>query len=184
MLKFWFAIPLWQRVVAALVLGIATGLFWGPGAESIKWMGDFFIASIKMLVVPLIFFSLVSGVASIGDLRKLGKVGGRAIVLFLITGQIAVWLGLGLGTIFLPGAGLDTSAIQTGDVPQSNFTGWTDMIVATVPASPVQVMADGAVLATGLRRAGFVAPVTGPGFTALTVIDAQGQAVRAGIDLR
>jgi len=146
MLKFWFAIPLWQRVVAALVLGIATGLFWGPGAESIKWIGDFFIASIKMLVVPLIFFSLVSGVASIGDLRKLGKVGGRAIILFLITGQIAVWLGLGLGTIFQPGAGLDTSAIQTGDVPQSNFTGWTDMIVATVPASPVQVMADGAVL--------------------------------------
>lgn len=49
---------------------------------------------------------------------------------------------------------------------------------------PYTLMADGAVLATGLRRAGFVAPVTGPGFTALTVIDAQGQAVRAGIDLR
>ena len=135
MLKFWFAIPLWQRVIGALVLGIITGLVWGPGAESIKWIGDFFIAAIKMLVVPLIFFSLVSGVASIGDLKKLGAVGGRAIILFLITGQIAVWLGLGLGTFFQPGAGLDTSAIQTGAVPESNFTSWTDMIVATVPAS-------------------------------------------------
>ncbi|WP_137681637.1 dicarboxylate/amino acid:cation symporter [Aurantiacibacter suaedae] len=145
-MRFWFATPLWQRVIAALVLGILVGYLWGPGAESIKWIGDLFIAAIKMLVVPLIFFSLVSGVAAIGDLRKLGAVGGRAVLLFVITGQIAVWLGLGLGTLFQPGAGLDTSAIDVGEVPQSNFTGWTDMIVATVPASPVQVMADGAVL--------------------------------------
>ena len=146
MLRFWFAIPLWQRVIGALILGIVTGLVWGPGAESIKWIGDFFIAAIKMLVVPLIFFSLVSGVAAIGDLRKLGAVGGRAVLLFVITGQIAVWLGLGLGTLFMPGAGLDTTAIDVGEVPQSNFTSWTDMLVATVPSSPVQVMADGAVL--------------------------------------
>tara|TARA_A100001391_G_scaffold119169_5_gene81085 strand:+ start:21486 stop:22721 length:1236 start_codon:yes stop_codon:yes gene_type:complete len=145
-MRFWFATPLWQRVIAALVLGILVGYLWGPGAESIKWIGDLFIAAIKMLVVPLIFFSLVAGVASIGDLRKLGAVGGRAVILFVITGQIAVWLGLGLGTLFQPGAGLDTSAIEVGEVPQSNFTSWTDMIVATVPASPVQVMADGAVL--------------------------------------
>ena len=145
-MRFWFATPLWQRVIAALVLGILVGYLWGPGAESIKWIGDLFIAAIKMLVVPLIFFSLVSGVAAIGDLRKLGAVGGRAVLLFIITGQIAVWLGLGLGTLFQPGAGLDTSTIDVGEVPQSNFTGWTDMIVATVPASPVQVMADGAVL--------------------------------------
>ena len=146
MFRFWFAIPLWQRVVGALVLGIITGLVWGPDAANIKWIGDFFIAAIKMLVVPLIFFSLVSGVAAIGDLGKLGAVGGRAVLLFLLTGQIAVWLGLGLGTLFQPGIGLDTSSIETGEVPASNFTGWTDMIVATVPASPVQVMADGAVL--------------------------------------
>ncbi len=146
MLRFWFAIPLWQRVIGALLLGVAAGLFWGTGAESIKWVGDFFIAAIKMLVVPLIFFSLVSGVTAIGDLRKLGAVGGRAIILFVVTGQVAVWIGLALGTFFQPGIGLDTSAIELGAVPQSNFTGWTDMIVATVPSSPVQVMADGAVL--------------------------------------
>ena len=61
MTRTWFAIPLWQRVIAALILGIVTGLVWGPGAESIKIIGDIFIAFIKMLVVPLIFFSLVSG---------------------------------------------------------------------------------------------------------------------------
>ena len=87
MLAFWFKIPLWQRVVAALILGVITGLVWGPESETIKWIGDFFIKSIKMLVVPLIFFSLVAGVAALGDLKKLGSVGGRAMLLFVITGQ-------------------------------------------------------------------------------------------------
>ena len=96
-MKAWFAIPLWQRVIGALILGILAGWLWGPGAESIKIIGDVFVAFIKMLVVPLIFFSLVAGVASIGDLRKLGSVGWRALLLFIVTGQMAVWLGLGLG---------------------------------------------------------------------------------------
>ena len=142
----WFAIPLWQRVIAALVLGIITGRLWGPDAESIKIIGDVFIAFIKMLVVPLIFFSLVSGVAAIGDLRKLGAVGGRAMLLFVVTGQIAVWMGLGLGTLVQPGAGLDTSVIQKGATPEPNETTAVDMVLSIVPESPVQVMADVAVL--------------------------------------
>ena len=141
-MKAWFAIPLWQRVIAALVLGVITGLVWGPGAESIKIIGDIFIAFIKMLVVPLIFFSLVSGVAAIGDLRKLGAVGGRALLLFVVTGQIAVWLGLLLGTVIQPGIGVDTSGLDLGPTPAPNDTSWREMIMGIVPQSPVQVMAD------------------------------------------
>jgi Na+/H+-dicarboxylate symporter len=146
MLRFWFAIPLWQRVIGALVLGVVTGLLWGPEAASIKWIGDFFVRAIKMLVVPLIFFSIVAGVASIGDLRKLGAVGWRALLLFVVTGQIAVWLGLGLGTFFGPGRGVDTSAIERGPTPEPTHTTAVDMILSIVPESPVQVMADGQVL--------------------------------------
>lgn len=151
MIKGWFNIPLWIRVVGALILGVATGAIWAwlarqgydvGTAEQIKWIGDVFIASIKMLVVPLIFFSLVSGVAAIGDLRKLGSVGGRALLLFVVTGQIAVWLGLFMGTVFAPGSGLDRSRIQMGDVPPERSQSWTEMIVEIVPDSPVQVMAD------------------------------------------
>ncbi|HSM54318.1 MAG TPA: cation:dicarboxylase symporter family transporter, partial [Erythrobacter sp.] len=138
----WFRIPLWQRVIAALVLGIAVGWFWGPGAASIKIIGDIFVAFIKMLVVPLIFFSLVAGVASIGDLRKLGSVGWRAMLLFVVSGQIAVWLGLGLGTFMQPGMGVDTSMIQMGAIPEPNETTWREMLLGMVPQSPVQVMAD------------------------------------------
>ncbi|PZT85577.1 MAG: glutamate:proton symporter [Citromicrobium sp.] len=146
MLRTWFEIPLWQRVITALILGVLTGWAWGPEAESIKWIGDFFIKAIKMLVVPLIFFSLVSGVAAIGDLRKLGAVGGRAMLLFVVTGQIAVWLGLALGTFVAPGSGVDTSAIEMGETPEPNPTTAVDMILSIVPESPVQVMADVAVL--------------------------------------
>lgn len=146
MLSFWFKIPLWQRVIAALVLGVITGLIWGPESEAIKWIGDFFIKAIRMLVVPLIFFSLVAGVASLGDLRKLGSVGGRAMILFVITGQIAAWLGLALGTFFQPGKGVDTDALQKGETPAPNETTAVDMILSIVPDSPVQVMADVRVL--------------------------------------
>ncbi len=146
MVAFWFNIPLWQRVIAALILGVIAGQIMGPDAQSIKWIGDFFIKSIKMLVVPLIFFSLVSGVAAIGDISKLGKVGGRAMILFIITGQIAAWLGLMLGTLIKPGAGLRTDLIDKGETPVPNETTAVDMILSIIPESPVQVMADAQVL--------------------------------------
>ncbi len=146
MLGFWFRIPLWQRVIGALVLGVLAGVFWGPDATGIKWIGDFFIKAIKMLVVPLIFVSIVGGVASIGDLRKLGAVGWRAFALFIITSQGAVWLGLALGTLFAPGVGVDTSMIERGPTPQPNDATAIDMILSIVPESPVGVMADAQVL--------------------------------------
>jgi len=115
---------------------------WGPGAESIKIIGDVFVAFIKMLVVPLIFFSLVAGVASIGDLRKLGSVGWRAMLLFVVTGQMSVWLGLALGTFIAPGVGVDTSALTLGVAPEPADTSWREMLLGMIPQSPVQVMAD------------------------------------------
>ncbi|WP_114951183.1 dicarboxylate/amino acid:cation symporter [Sphingosinicella terrae] len=145
-MRAWFAIPLWQRVIAALVLGIVTGWIWGPGAESIKWIGDFFIRAIRMLVVPLIFFSLVAGIAAIGDIRKLGKVGGRALLLFVITGFASVALGLALGTIIAPGTGLALTLPAGTVVPEPAATSVTDMILAMIPANPVDTMARGDVL--------------------------------------
>jgi Na+/H+-dicarboxylate symporter len=85
-------------------------------------------------------------VASIGDLRKLGAVGWRALLLFVVTSQIAVWIGLGLGTVFVPDAGVDTSAIAVGEPPAPNDATWREMVLGMVPQSPVQVMADSNVL--------------------------------------
>ncbi|WP_129792919.1 dicarboxylate/amino acid:cation symporter [Sphingosinicella sp. CPCC 101087] len=145
-MRTWFAIPLWQRVIGALILGVAVGLIWGPGAESIKWIGDFFIRAIRMLVVPLIFFSLVAGIAAIGDIRKLGAVGGRALVLFVGTGVASVALGLTLGTLIAPGAGLALTLPEGVAIPEPATTSVTDMILAMIPANPVETMARGDVL--------------------------------------
>ncbi|MEP0189877.1 MAG: dicarboxylate/amino acid:cation symporter [Erythrobacter sp.] len=149
-MKTWFAIPLWQRVIGALVLGILVGYFvLGEDAQHIKIVGDIFIAFIKMLVVPLIFFSLVAGVASIGDLSKLGSVGWRALLIFVVTGQLAVWLGLAIGTIAKPGAGLDPSTMELSQEAldkakdrQEDAVTVQQMILEMVPSSPIQVMAD------------------------------------------
>ena len=81
---------MWQRVIAALVLGVIVGLAWGPEAESIKIIGDVFIASIKMLVVPLIFFSLVSG-AAIRSTRKCVRPATRCATL-----RSATWPSLAI----------------------------------------------------------------------------------------
>ena len=139
---WWFGIALWKRVVGALFAGIALGLIWGPESETIKWIGDLFVKSIKMLVVPLIFFSLVSGVAALGDIRKLGRVGGRAMLLFVVTAQIAVWLGMGLGVLFQPGTGIDISNIQKGTIPEVVDNSFSAMILSMIPESPVKAMAD------------------------------------------
>lgn len=145
-MKAWFAIPLWQRVIGALILGGVTGYIWGPGAESIKIVGDIFIDFIKMLIVPLIFFSVVSGVAAIGNLGRLGSVGWRAILLFIVTGQIAVILGLTMGTWLQPGVGVDTSALEMGATPEPSAFDWREMVRSMIPVSPVGVMANVQVL--------------------------------------
>lgn len=146
MFKIWFSIPLWQRVIGALILGIIVGRLWGPDAESIKWIGTLFIQAIKMLIIPLIFFSLVSGIAALGDLKKLGNVGGKALALFASTAVISVTLGVVLATVFKPGIGVGTDLPPGADVPPPSDTTPVDMILSLVPENPVMSMAQGQVL--------------------------------------
>lgn len=146
MIAKWFEAALWKRVVLALVLGIATGFAVGEDIVAIKWIGDLFIRLIKMLVVPLIFFSLVSGVAAIGDIRKLGSVGGRAMALFMTTAVIAVTTGMTLATIVKPGDGLTIEVPPDADVPVRPDQSLVEMLIAMVPDNPVMAMAQGQIL--------------------------------------
>lgn len=153
MFKFWFSIPLWQRVIGALIIGTVFGWIWkefalfgGASPESIKWIGDLFIKAIKMLIVPLIFFSLVSGIAALGDLKKLGNVGGKALMIFGGTAAISVSLGLTLATITQPGVGLNVALPDGAEVPEPATTTAVDMILSMVTDNPVATMAEGQVL--------------------------------------
>lgn len=125
----WFAIDLWKRVIGGLVLGLAVGLSfrYGMGAEAggafvTEWiypLGQAFVALIRMLIVPLIFTTLAAGVIAMGDPKRLGSLGGRALALYFGTTAVAVTLGLLLGTLVQPGASLsaDTfAAAAAGDV--------------------------------------------------------------------
>jgi len=146
MLKAWFARPLWQRVVLALVLGIITGFAVGEDIVAIKWIGDLFIRLIKMLVVPLIFFSLVGGVAAIGDIRKLGRVGGQAMALFMTTAIIAVTTGMTLASLVRPGDRLTIKLPDGNEAPPAPDQSLVEMIIAMVPDNPIMAMAQGQIL--------------------------------------
>ncbi|WP_299194262.1 dicarboxylate/amino acid:cation symporter [uncultured Erythrobacter sp.] len=146
MLKFWLGIDLWKRVLGALVVGIIAGFVMGDAAENIRWIGDLFIRAIRMLIVPLIFFSLVSGIAALGDLKKLGDVGGKALLLFLFTALTSISLGLTLGTIFQPGMGLDISLAQGAEIMQPPELTWTERLLDMIPENPIMTMAEGQIL--------------------------------------
>jgi Na+/H+-dicarboxylate symporter len=153
MFKFWFSIPLWQRVIGALILGTIFGLVWqkyalfgGASPESIKWIGDLFIKAIKMLIVPLIFFSLVSGIAALGDIKRLGNVGGKALLLFAGTALFSVTLGLTMATVFGLGSGVEVVLSEGAVVPEPTDTTAITMINSMITDNPVMTMAQGQVL--------------------------------------
>ena len=113
-------LKLWVRVVAALAIGAILGFIFGEVAASSKWIGDLFVRFIKMLVVPLIFTSLVAGVVSMGDPKRLGSIGIKTIALYLLTTLFAISIGLILGTLFSPGAGIDITGVDPYSAVQSS----------------------------------------------------------------
>lgn len=169
MLRKWFAIPLWQRVMGALVLGVVFGLIvqfimqaqgeaagLTPEAAAAlggEWLGtyvrpvgDAFIRLIRMLVIPLIFFTLVAGVAAMKAPAKLGSLGLKAIFLYLITTLFANVIGLTFGTLFRPGEGADLGAAEAYELAGPPPT-LAERLMAIIPENPVAAMAQGDVLA-------------------------------------
>lgn len=144
-MRRWFAIPLWQRVVAALFLGVAIGLLWPEGAAVIKIIGDLFVRCIKMLVVPVVLITIAAGIASLGDPRRLGGIGGRTVALFAFTTLIAVTVGMALGLLLQPGSGI----ALTGVAPHVLGPPVTpaDQLLGIVPLNIVDALAKGDMLA-------------------------------------
>lgn len=144
-LKLWFGVPLWQRILLALVLGAVAGAFWGPGAESIRWIGDLFVRLIRMLVAPLVFIIIAAGVAAMGDVRRLGGVGVKTIALYVATTFVAVCIGLGVATWLQPGAGVSLDGIVPQAVAEPRPPG--EILMSIIPLNPIRALADGETLA-------------------------------------
>jgi Na+/H+-dicarboxylate symporter len=149
MFSFWTSMPLWKQIFIALTLGVVLGVAlnqsgYGEYAASIKPIGDLFLNGIRMLIVPLIFVSLVSGVTSLRDMSTMGRLSIKTLSLYLGTTAIAIIIGLALAMIFKPGVGIDLGAAQAVTVAESPSSVAT--LVALVPANPVAAFAQGNVL--------------------------------------
>ncbi len=148
--------PLYQRLYFQVLLGIAIGVFLGhfypEVATSFKPLGDAFIRLIKMMVAPIIFCTIVVGIAKMGDMREVGRVGLKALVYFEIVSTFALFIGLIIANIYKPGAGmnvdpatLDTGALShltTGVKPLSTV----EFLMNIIPLTVVDAFAKGEIL--------------------------------------
>lgn len=102
------------QVLVAVTIGVLIGVVAPDTGKALKPIGDTFINLVKMVITPIIFLTIVHGIASMADLRKLGRVGGKALLYFEIVSTLALAIGLVIVNVTKPGAGLDISAMATG----------------------------------------------------------------------
>src|SRR5699024_653535 len=109
-------------------------------------VGQLFLRGIMMLVVPLVFISLVNGAASMGDIKKLGRVGIKTISFYLVTTAIAITISLVLAFLINPGIGLDMGNIDAVDVSANETTPLVQILYEMVPSNPIQALSEGNML--------------------------------------
>ena len=137
------------KILISLVLSVVVGLMAGvEGLPFIKWwiapIGTIFINLIKMVIVPIVFTSLVVGMTSLGDLKKLGRIGIKTIFIYLLTTAIAIMIGFAVAGIIHPGIGLEMTAGDAVKVKEA--TSIMQVFVAMVPTNPVASMAKADIL--------------------------------------
>lgn len=146
-----------MQIVVGLILGILVGaIFYGNPAVAtyLQPIGDIFLRLIKMIVVPIVVATLIVGVAGVGDMKKLGKIGGKTILYFEIVTTIAIIVGLLAANIFQPGVGVDRTVltktdihkyVDTAETTQSH--GMVETFVNIVPTNVFDALARGDMLA-------------------------------------
>jgi len=142
----WFFKLHWQ-VLIALVAGVAFGWMTPTAAEGVGFIGDIFLRLLKMIIIPLIFTSLVSGVASLGSARSVGRVGVRTVIYYTASTTLAIAVGLTLVNIVKPGAKLVLAG--AGELPEgfsASSQNLPDFLLRMVPDNIMSAMAAGDVL--------------------------------------
>ncbi len=144
--KPWYLKLHWQ-VLIALVTGVAFGWLAPAASESIGFLGDLFLRALKMIIIPLIFTSLVSGISSLGTARSVGRVGIRTMIYYTASTTLAIAVGLTLVNIIRPGKYLDLAG--TSELPEGFTTATQTLpqfLIRMVPDNIVAAMASGEVL--------------------------------------
>src|SRR3954454_20289723 len=142
---------LYLAVIGAVGLGIAVGLLFPAFAVELKWLGTAFVGLIKMLIAPVIFCTIVRGIGSMRTAAKVGRVGGLALGYFLIMSTVALALGLVVGNLLHPGAGLHLTEALRGQGATLAATGeqsggTTEFLLGLIPVSLLSALTSGSVL--------------------------------------
>ncbi len=140
------------RVIIGILLGIAVGFLFPEFGAKLKVLADVFIKLIKMVIAPIIFFTVVIGIGNMGDLKKIGRIGGKALLYFEIVTTFALAIGIIVVNMIKPGVGFNTSSANGGDISQytqqakETSHGAIDFIVSIIPDNVVAAMAKGELL--------------------------------------
>ena len=140
------------QILVAMALGSLVGYLWPQSADSLRPLGDLFIRLVRMIVAPIIFCTVVHGIASVGEARRVGRVAIKTLIYFELVTTIALVLGLLLVNIWAPGAGMniDPKTLEDRAVvdveQQAKPIGYGEFLVSLVPTSAVGAFAEGDVL--------------------------------------
>jgi aerobic C4-dicarboxylate transport protein len=143
---------LYFQVLVAIALGILLGLFYPDAAVKMKPLGDGFIKLIKMLIAPVIFCTVVMGIAGVEDMKKVGKTGGLALIYFEVMSTVSLILGLVIVNILRPGSGMnaDPATLDTGPLKDYTAPGKlqsvTDFVLNVIPSQFADAFAKGEIL--------------------------------------
>jgi aerobic C4-dicarboxylate transport protein len=138
------------QVLVAVALAVMLGALYPSAGVAMKPLGDIFINLVKMIIAPIIFLTIVLGIASMHDIRKVGRVGGKAFLYFEVVTTIALGIGLLVANVTKPGAGIDVSSLAGGDISQyttaAKELNFVDFVTHIVPTSVVGAFANGDIL--------------------------------------
>jgi aerobic C4-dicarboxylate transport protein len=147
-----FYAGLWAQVLVAIILAIAFGYLSPAKAIAMKPLGDGFIRLITMIISLIIFCTVVSGIASMQDLKKVGRVGGKALIYFEVVSTLALFLGLVVGNLVHPGSGFNVSPANLDAKAVADYAGQakaqsvTDFLLHIIPTTVIDAFTKGDIL--------------------------------------
>jgi len=172
------------RVLVAITLGVILGVVSPGTAKAMRPLGDTFVNLVKMVIAPIVFFTIVLGIATLGDLKRVGRVGGKALLYFEVVTTFALAIGLTVVNVIKPGAGLDVSRLAGGDISryttQAEQMTFVDFVTHIVPANMLEAFVRGEMLQVVFVAVLFGVALSALGQTArpvLTVFDVLSKAL-------
>ncbi|MFL5739150.1 MAG: C4-dicarboxylate transporter DctA [Flavisolibacter sp.] len=141
---------LYVQVIIGIIFGVLTGYFFPGFRDNAKLISEMFINLIRMMIAPIIFFTVVLGITGAGELKRIGRVGAKALIYFEILSTIALIIGLLVANFYQPGAGVDPSQVPRADISKITADAakldWRQFVLHIIPSNIVEAFASGDII--------------------------------------